>query len=81
MTVERIMRILAGFMILSGLSQALAVESWPQFRGPAANGLAEQKLPAEWSNDKNIAWKVEVPGAAWSQPVVWGDKIYLGCCG
>lgn len=59
------------------LSVAGAVENWPQFRGPTGAGLAEQKLPTEWGNEKNIAWKVELPGAAWSQPVVWGDKIFL----
>ncbi len=60
------------------LNQLAQAENWPQFRGPTGAGLVnEQKLPAEWGNDKNIAWKVEVPGAAWSQPVVWGDKIFL----
>jgi outer membrane protein assembly factor BamB len=24
-----------------------------------------------------VAWKIEVPGVAWSQPIVWGDKIFL----
>ncbi len=53
-------------------------EDWPQFRGPTGSGLsAEAKLPAEWSADKNVAWKVKVPGAAWSCPVVWGDKVFL----
>ena len=55
-----------------------AAENWPQFRGPTGAGVVnEQKVPAEWGNEKNIAWKVEIPGAAWSQPVVWGDKIYV----
>ncbi|WP_254507499.1 PQQ-binding-like beta-propeller repeat protein [Anatilimnocola floriformis] len=66
-----------GVLAAGGWLPAAAVENWPQFRGPAATGLAEQKLPTEWGNDKNIAWKVELPGAAWSQPVVWGDKIFL----
>jgi outer membrane protein assembly factor BamB len=51
---------------------------WPQFRGP--NGAAtsdESKLPTDWSSDKNIAWKVSLPGAGWSQPVVWKDKVFV----
>jgi outer membrane protein assembly factor BamB len=53
-------------------------EDWPQFRGP--NGAAtsdESKLPTDWSSDKNIAWKVSLPGAGWSQPVVWKDKVFV----
>jgi outer membrane protein assembly factor BamB len=51
---------------------------WPQFRGPAAVGTSDDaKLPVEWSADKNVAWKIKVPGVAWSQPIVWGDKIFV----
>lgn len=64
--------------LTNGWLQTAFAENWPQFRGPTGAGLvSEQKVPAEWGNDKNIAWKVEIPGAAWSQPVVWGDKIFV----
>jgi outer membrane protein assembly factor BamB len=57
---------------------AIAAENWPQFRGPAADSSAQaEKLPAEWSADKNVAWKVALPGTGWSQPIVWGDKIFV----
>ncbi len=51
---------------------------WPGFLGP--NGVAvsaEKQLPTEWSADKNVAWKVKVPGYGWSCPVVSGDKVFL----
>ncbi len=52
-------------------------ENWAQFRGPNGSGLAAEKtLPTEWGADKNLAWKVKLPGVAWSQPVVWGDKDF-----
>jgi outer membrane protein assembly factor BamB len=52
--------------------------NWPGWRGPDGNALSEEKkLPAEWGPDKNIAWKVALPGAGWSQPIVWGDKIFV----
>jgi outer membrane protein assembly factor BamB len=61
-----------------GLFERASAENWPQFRGPTGAGLvSESKLATEWGNDKNVAWKVEIPGAAWSQPVVWGDKIFI----
>jgi outer membrane protein assembly factor BamB len=64
-------------VLLIGASCAGA-QSWPQWRGPQACGLApEKKLPAEWGQDKNIAWKVALPGKGWSQPIVWGNRIFV----
>jgi outer membrane protein assembly factor BamB len=51
---------------------------WPQFRGPNGSATtAETGLPAEWGPDKNVAWKVKLPGYGWSSPVVWGDKVFV----
>ncbi len=51
---------------------------WPQWRGPAATGVADDAHPpATWSATENIAWKVEVPGRGHSQPVIWGDRVFL----
>jgi outer membrane protein assembly factor BamB len=51
---------------------------WTQFRGPNNSGVvAESQAPLEWSFDKNLAWKVKVPGYAWSSPIVVGDKVIL----
>lgn len=68
--------LLGGLMLLARVSQA--AESWPQFRGPQSNGLpAQAGLPTEWSNDQNVYWKIDLPGVAWSQPIVWDDRIYV----
>jgi outer membrane protein assembly factor BamB len=57
---------------------ASAGENWPQWRGPGGQGVStETALPAEWSPDKNIKWKTELPGTGMSSPIVWGDRIYL----
>jgi outer membrane protein assembly factor BamB len=59
---------------------AIASEHWNQFRGPTGAGVVEGgKLPVEWSQVKNVAWKKRLPGVGWSQPVVWGDKIFVTC--
>jgi outer membrane protein assembly factor BamB len=34
-------------------------------------------VPVEWSATKNVAWKVPIPGRAWSSPVLMGGKLYL----
>ena len=53
-------------------------ENWTQFRGPKGDSLAkESQLPKEWGQDKNIQWRMEIPGVAWSSPVIWGDKVFV----
>lgn len=55
-----------------------AASDWPQFRGPDGNGVsAHGQIPAEWSANRNLAWKIPIPGAGWSQPIIVGDRIYL----
>ncbi len=65
-----------GITSTSTLSGASA--HWPQWRGPNANGLVDAgNPPVEWSEDKNIQWKVAVPGKGHATPIVWGDKIFV----
>ncbi len=52
--------------------------SWPGWRGPLATGVApDADPPIEWSEEKNIRWKVAIPGAGHSTPIVWGDHVFL----
>ena len=52
--------------------------NWPQFRGPGGHGVsAERALPLTWGPDKNILWKMQLPGAGGSSPVIVGDRIVL----
>lgn len=58
-------------------SQAQA-ENWPQWRGPKNDGVSNEKgLPIEWGPDKNVAWKLKMPGPGSSTPCIWGDRIFL----
>jgi len=51
---------------------------WPQFRGPTGQGVSDERgLPLTWSENKNVRWKVAIPGRGWSSPVVQGDRIWL----
>jgi outer membrane protein assembly factor BamB len=50
---------------------------WPQWRGPFFNGVARTAAPVEFSDTKNIKWKLEIPGRGFSTPVIWGDRIFL----
>ncbi len=54
-----------------------AAPSWPQFRGPNGQGVAEQdRPPTEFGPGTNLLWKVEVPGGV-SSPCIWDDQIFL----
>jgi outer membrane protein assembly factor BamB len=51
---------------------------WPAWRGPLANGVAPHaNPPSEWSEQKNVRWKVAVPGSGTSTPIVWGEQVIL----
>ena len=51
--------------------------NWPRWRGPNDNGLVEGNPPVEWSETKNIKWKVAIPGLGHATPIVWGNRIYV----
>jgi outer membrane protein assembly factor BamB len=53
-------------------------QSWPTWRGPLATGEAPgAKPPVEWSETKNVKWKVPVAGLGKSSPIVWRDTVYV----
>ena len=55
-----------------------AERNWPQWRGPHATGISTTaNPPTEWSETKNVRWKVEIPGRGSASPVVWGDRVYV----
>jgi outer membrane protein assembly factor BamB len=52
--------------------------SWPQWRGPLGTGVAPHaQPPVEWSETKNIRWKIALPGKGHSTPIIWEDRIFL----
>ncbi len=66
-------------LLLLGTSHAVyGEENWPQFRGANSSGVyAGKKLPSAWSGTQGIRWKTDIPGVAWSSPVVWGDRVFV----
>ena len=69
------LRITALFWLTVGIPNLLA--DWPEFRGPTKDGIVHNELPQEWSPDRNIVWRSELPGLGWSSPVVVGNMIYV----
>lgn len=55
-----------------------ALENWPRWRGPLDTGEAPlANPPLEWSEEKNIRWKLPLPGLGHSTPIVWNDRIFV----
>jgi outer membrane protein assembly factor BamB len=74
------------FLMVSVMLSAprTAWSDWPEFRGPYGNGLATVPgdsepigLSLHWSETKNVVWKVPIPYAGWSTPVVMNGRIWM----
>ena len=65
-------------LVLLAAEAVGSTQQWPQFRGQQA-GVAfdDPLLPDEWSETKNVAWKIEIPGRGWSSPVVSGEHVFV----
>lgn len=73
-------------MNVATLSMALCVvcatvmqaANWPSWRGPNQdNTSSESKFPLEWNATKNRKWRVALPEAGNSSPIVWGNRVFL----
>ncbi len=69
---------LTAFLVTLLITTTLQGQNWQQWRGPDANGVAEQgNYPSDISSDNNLLWKTEFPGDGGSTPIVWKDRIII----
>ena len=55
----------------------LPAQEWTRFRGPNGTGISTAKgVPVTWT-EENFRWRVPIAGQSHSQPVIWGDRIFL----
>jgi outer membrane protein assembly factor BamB len=74
------MRLFLGASVNFVLALTLSAADWPQFRGPNATGVSPEKdLPVEWSKEKGIKWKADLPARGVSSPVVAAGRVYVTC--
>ena len=53
-------------------------QNWPGWRGPQRNGVtADMGVPTTWSATENVLWKMPLPGAGISNPIVWEDRVIV----
>ncbi len=69
----------SAFLLLASTT-LLHAANWPQFRGPNGDGTSDDaNVPLKWSATENMKWKLDLPGAGASCPVVWGDRVFVTC--
>lgn len=68
--------LVAALVLLS--QTGLFAQEWPRFRGPNGSGLAKADLPEQLA-EKNVLWKVALPGSGHSSPVIWGERVFVTC--
>lgn len=75
---ERLASLLSLFALISSLSP-VAQADWNRFRGPNGSGIAEGAAPTQWSETENLKWKIKLPGAGVSSPIIVGEKVFVTC--
>src|SRR5262245_59440643 len=64
--------------VLAGETAKQSNIVWERFRGPNGTGITDDKnIPLTFSANENMIWKVELPGAGNSSPVVWDKHLFL----
>ncbi len=70
-----------GLVCAATLSLAVSGRAgdWPRFQGPNGTGVSQDKgVPVKWSDkDKNILFKVALPGQGHSSPIVSNGRVFV----
>ena len=66
-------------LLLLSLLPLLTHADWTSWRGDAAGSgrTSDAALPTTWSPDKNVLWRIDLPEAGNSTPIVLGDRIFV----
>ena len=66
-------------LALLAISQTTTAEDWLRFRGTQGTGVSTEGAvtPTEFDDQKNVLWKIDLPGAGASAPIIVGDKVIL----
>lgn len=70
--------VLGAIAVMHAARASGADDHWGHWRGPTGNGVAPKATPpTEFSDTKNVRWKITIPGHGASSPVVWGDSVFV----
>ena len=71
-------RFTAALVTFSLTLGSVLASDWPGFRGSRGGVADEKDLPVQWTKD-DFLWKVKLPGAGTSSPIVTGEKVLITC--
>ncbi len=61
-----------------GQEKSAFTTNWPEWRGLYNSGaVAGGNTPIEFSETKNVKWKIEIPGKGHATPIIWGNQIII----
>ena len=64
-------------LALLALTNGMAAQDWPQWRGPNRDGaIASFQAPASWPAALTKRWNLNV-GTGYAVPIVVGDRVYM----
>ena len=68
-------------LIMAGVSLIIAgqifAQDWPGWRSDGSGISPEKNLPLKWSENEGVKWKIPIPGAGHSSPIVWGNRVFV----
>jgi outer membrane protein assembly factor BamB len=55
----------------------ISAQNWPSWRSDGQGISPEKNLPLKWSENEGVKWKMSIPGAGHSSPIVWENRIFI----
>jgi outer membrane protein assembly factor BamB len=71
-------RLALAAVLAAAFTSSVLADDWPSWRGPKGTGVTSEKsLPERWSDTSGVAWRVKLPGAGVSTPIVHGAHVFV----
>ncbi len=67
------------FAILVLCTVPASAQDWRGFLGNEGNAKSSDRIPTVWNEKKNLQWKLDLPGAGSSSPVIIGNRVFVTC--
>jgi outer membrane protein assembly factor BamB len=70
----------SAFIILSVIlisTGQISAQNWLGWRNDGQGISPEKNLPLKWSEEEGVKWKIPIPGAGHSSPIVWENRIFI----
>ena len=63
------------------LIQSIAAfsQDWLEFLGKGGVAKSADQVPTVWNEKENLLWKLDLPGAGSSSPIIVGNRVFVTC--